>query len=121
LFFTLGEGFLVLPNNWLTAEWILPAIGLDLLFLGFSIAWFDAFDEGETLLYDLLRSFAVTSITVLIFAGQVGFIIVIKTGLTPVMRILLVSTITTAILLSVFAEPLQSLVDKFVFLRAPSL
>jgi len=121
LFFTLGEGFLILPNNWFTAEWILPAIGLDLLFLGFAIAWFDAFDQGETLLYDLLRSLAVTAFTVLIFAGQIGFIIAIQTGLTPIMRILLVSTITTAILLSVYADPLQSLVDKFVFLHAPSL
>ena len=121
LFFTLGEGFLILPNNWIATEWALPAIGIDLLFLGFAIAWFDAFDEGETLLYDLLRSFAVTTFTVLVFAGQVGFIIAIQTGLTPVMRILLVSTITTAILLSVFADPLQSFVDKFVFLHAPLL
>lgn len=121
LFFSLGESFLILPNNWFTAEWALPAIGLDLLFLGFAIAWFDAFDEGETLLYDLLRSFTVTVFTVLIFAGQIGFIIAIQAGLTPTMRILLVSTVTTAILLSVFADPLQSLMDKFVFLHAPSL
>lgn len=121
LFFTLGEGFLILPNDWFSAEWALPAIGIDLLFLGFAIAWFDAFDEGETLLYDLLRSFAVTTFMVLIFAGQIGFIIAIQTGLTPIMRALLVSTITTAILLSVFADPLQSIVDKFVFLPAPSL
>lgn len=121
LFFSLGESFLILPNNWFTAEWALPAIGLDLLVLGFAIAWFDAFDEGETLLYDLLRSFTVTVFTVLIFAGQIGFIIAIQAGLTPTMRILLVSTVTTAILLSVFADPLQSLMDKFVFLHAPSL
>ena len=121
LFFTLGEGFLVLPFNWFPADWALLAIGLDILFLGFAIAWFDAFDEGETLLFDLLRSFAVTIFTVLVFAGQVGFIIAIQTGLTPGIRILLVSTITTAILLSVFADPLQSLVDKFVFLRASAL
>lgn len=121
LFFTLGEGVLILPNDWSTSGWLLPGIGIDLLFLGFAIAWFDAFDEGETLLYDLLRSFAVTTFTTLIFAGQVGFMIAIQTGLTPIMRILLVSTITSAILLSVFADPLQSLVDKFVFLHAPSL
>ena len=121
LFFTLGEGFLVLPNNWFRTEWVLPAIGIDLLFLGFAIAWFDAFDEGETLLYDLLRSFAMTAFMALIFAGQIGFIIAIQTGMIPLMRILLVSTISTAILLSVYADPLQSLADKFVFLHAPSL
>lgn len=121
LFFSLGEGFLVLPNHWFTTEWALPAIGLDLLFLGFAIAWFDAFDQGETLLYDLLRSLAMTAFITLIFAGQVGFIIAIQTGLTLSMRILLISTITSAILLSVFVDPLQSLIDKFVFLNAPSL
>lgn len=121
LFFTLGEGFLVLPLDRIPAEWALLGIGVDLLFLGFAIAWFDAFDEGETLLYDLLRSLALTAFIVLVFAGQVGFAIAIQTGLTPGMRILLVSTITTAILLSVFADPLQSLVDRFVFLRAPAL
>ena len=121
LFFTLGEVFLVLPLNWLPMDWAVLGIGLDLLLLGFAIAWFDAFDEGETLLLDMLRSFAGTTLTVLIFAGQVGFIIAIQTGLTSGMRILLISTITTAILLSVFADPLYSLVDKFVFLRAPFL
>lgn len=121
LFFSLGEGFLILPNNLVTADWVLPAIGIDLLFLGFAIAWFDAFDESETLLYDFSRSFAVTAFVVLIFTGQIGFIITIQTGLTTITRILLVTSITTSILLSIFADPLQSLVDKFVFLHAPSL
>lgn len=121
LFFTLGEGFLVLPSNIFPSDWVLLAIGLDILLLGFAIAWFDAFDEGETLLFDLLRSFAVTTITVLIFAGQIGIIIAIQTGLTLLMRILLVSTIITAIVLSVFADSLQSFVDQFVFLHAPAL
>lgn len=121
LFFTLGEGFLVLPLNWIPEHWALLAIGLDFLFLGFAIAWWDAFEEGETLLYDLLRSFAVTAFVVLVFAGQVGFIIAIQSGLTPGMRILLISTVITAILLSVFADPLQSLVDKLIFLRSPEL
>jgi hypothetical protein len=121
LFFTLGEGFLILPNNWFPGGWTLPAIGIDLLFLGFAIAWFDAYDEGETLFFDLLRSLVMTAFIVLVFAGQVGFVIGIQTGFTPGMRVLLLSTITTAILLSVFAESLQSFADKLVFLHAPAL
>jgi len=121
LFFTLGEGFLVLPLNWLPTDWVIFGIGLDIFLLGLAIAWFDAFNEGETLLYDLLRSFTITTVIILIFAGQVGFVIAIQTGLTPGMRILLISTITTAILLSVFADPLQSLVDQFVFRNTPAL
>lgn len=121
LFFTLGEGFLILPNNWFTSQWILPAIGADLLLLGFAIAWFDAFDQGETLLFDLLRSFVMTVFIGLVFAGQIGFIITIQTGLTPGMRVLLISTITTAILFSVFADSVQAIADKFVFMHAPRL
>ncbi len=121
LFFTLGEGFLVLTINLFPADWAYLAIGLDILFLGLAIAWFDAFEEGETLFYDLLRSFTVTTFTTLVFAGQIGFIIAIQTGLTQDMRILLISTIITAITLSVFADALQSSVDKFVFLHAPAL
>jgi len=121
LFFTIGEGFLILPFTLFPADWAFLAIGLDILFLGLAIAWFDAFDEGETLLYDLLRSLTVTTFTVLVFAGQIGFVIAIQTGLTQSMRILLVTTITTAITISVFADPLQSFVDKFVFVHAPAL
>jgi hypothetical protein len=121
LFFTLGEGFLVFPSKWLPQEYALPGIGIDLLFLGFCIGWFDAFDEGESFLPDLIRSLVLTVIIVVIFATQIGFVIAIQTGLTEGMRILLTTTIFTCILLAVFGNALQKELDRFAFSRTPSV
>ena len=121
LFFALGEAFLLLPVNWLPGQYVLPAIGFDLLFLGFCIAWFDAFDEGETFLPDMLHSLLLTFIIVLIFSGQVGFVIAIQTGLTEGMRILLTTTIIASVLLSVFGNTLQDKLAEIAFSRVPSV
>jgi len=121
LFFALGEGFLLFPADWFPYEYALPAIGIDLLFLGLCIAWFDAFDEGETFLPDLLRSLVLTLVLVLIFAGQIGFVIAIQTGLTDEMQILLTTTIFASIFISVFGNSFQSKLDGFVFSRVPSV
>jgi len=94
---------------------------LDLLFLGFCIAWFDAFDEGETFLPDMIRSFVLTTIIVLIFAGQVGFVIAIQTSLTDGMKLLLTTTVLASVLIAIFGNSLQSLLDGFVFSRNPSV
>jgi len=121
IFFGLGEGFLLFPMKWLPQAYMLPAIGIDLLFLGFCIAWFDAFDEGETFLPDMIRSFVLAFIITLIFAGQVGFIVVIQTGLTDGMKLLLATTVFASILLAVFGNSLQNLLDRFAFSRTPSI
>ena len=115
LFFTLGEWFLLFPSTWLPPEFALPAIGIDLFFLGFCIAWFDAFDEGETLLPSMIRSLALTLILVFIFAGQVGFMIAIQTGFTPGMQTLLTTTIFAAILIAVFGSTLEAKLNGFAF------
>lgn len=121
LFFALGEAFLLFPTKWLSQVYALPGIGIDLLFLGFCIAWFDAFDEGETFLPGMIRSLALTLILVLIFAGQVGFVIVIQTGLTEGMRILLTTTVFASILIAVFGNSLEARLDGFAFSRLQSV
>ena len=121
IFFGLGEGFLLFPTDWLPQEYMFPAIGLDLLLLGFCIAWFDAFDEGETFLPDMTRSFVLTSIIVLIFAGQVGFVIAIQSGLTDGMKLLLTTTVLASVLIAIFGSTLQNLLDGFVFSRNTSV
>lgn len=115
LFFTLGEWFLSFPSTWLPPEFALPAIGLDLLFLGFCMAWFDAFDEGETLLPSMIRSLALTLILVLIFAGQIGFVIAIQTGFTPGIQTLLTTTILASIIIAVFGSTLEAKLDGLAF------
>lgn len=121
LFFTLGEGFLLFPSVWFPPEFALPAIGIDLLFLGFCIAWFDAFDEGETLFPTMIRSLALTLILVLIFAGQIGFVIAIQTGLTPGMLTLLTTTIFASILIAVFGTSLENKLDAVAYSQVQSV
>ncbi|MGE5777353.1 MAG: hypothetical protein ACM33V_14100 [Chloroflexota bacterium] len=117
LFFALGEAALLFPAKWLPQEYVFPGIGIDLLFLGLCIAWFDAFDEGETFLPDMIRSLALTILLVLIFAGQVGFVIAIQTGLTEGMRILLTTIILASVLLAVFGSTLEARFDRLAFAR----
>jgi len=121
IFFALGEGFLLLPLDARIQQYLLPAIGADLLFLGFCMAWFDAFDEGETFLPEMIRSFVLTAVIVIIFAGQVGFVIAIQTGLTKGMQLLLTTTIFASVLIAVFGNTLQNKLDALAFSRAPSV
>jgi hypothetical protein len=121
LFFGLGEAFLFFPTKWIPPQYALPAIGMDLLLLGFGIAWFDAFDEGETFLPDMLRSLALTFILVSIFAGQIRFVIAIQTGLTQGMETLLTTTILASVFIAVFGSTLEARLDGFAFLQAPSV
>lgn len=121
LFFGLGEAFLLFPTKWIPQQYALPAIGMDLLLLGFCIAWFDAFDEGETFLPDMLRSLALTLILVSIFAGQIGFVIAIQTGLTQGMQTLLTTTILASVFIAVFGNTLEDRLDGFALPQAPSV
>ena len=121
LFFALGEGFMLLPLDAEIQQYVLPAIGLDILLLGFCMAWFDALDEGESFLPDMIRSFVHTSIVTLIFAGQIGFVIAIQTGLADGMRLLLTTTILASVIFSVFGNVLQSKLDEFAFAGAASV
>lgn len=121
LFFGLGAGFLFLPILFDVQKYVLPAIGFDLLLLGFCMAWFDALDEGESFLPDMTRSLILTMLIVFIFAGQIGFVITIQTGLTQAMQTLLSSTIFASILIAVFGETIRDKLDSMVLNQAPAL
>ncbi len=119
LFFTLGAGLILLQLGWLPHLWIVIAIGLDLELLGLAIVWFDAYKEGEALLPDFLRSFVTSVLAALVFGGQVAFVIVIQTGLTLPMVILLLTMIAAALGVTTFANSVQGGIDRFVFSRSP--
>jgi hypothetical protein len=105
-------GFGVLPSGLL-----LGCMAPDLAALGWVIAAFDAFDEGEVLAPDMLRSALVAAIAAVIFGGQVG----IAMALTHASLIgLLYGTVAAAIGLQVLARPLQAAADR-VALRSARL
>ena len=121
IFFGLGTGLLIFPLNWMPRQVVILAIGADLIVLGLVIAVLDAFDEGETLLPDMMRSFDYSFIAVLVFSGQVLLVIVLATGLTFAMLALLLATMTVSIVTQTFANQLQALIDGIVFGSLPEV
>jgi len=117
LFFTLGAGLILLQLEWIPHIWVVISIGLDLELLGLAIVWFDAYNEGEALLPDFMRSFVTSALAGLIFGGQVAFVIAIQTGLTMPMVFLLLTTIAAALVVTTFANAVQGGIDRFVFSR----
>ena len=62
LFFALGNAILIIPLG-LVPSWLaLASTGFDVALLGLAVAMWDAFDEGQALRADMLRSFAATGV-----------------------------------------------------------
>jgi hypothetical protein len=91
----------------------------ELVGLGIAIAIMDAFEEGEALLPDFLRSLAYSFFVVVLFGGQVVLGMVLGTGLTYAMLALLIAVIATAVITQTFADPIQAMLDGLVFARFP--
>jgi hypothetical protein len=121
LFFTLGAGLLLFPFAGLSRLWLQIAIGVDLILLGLAVALLDAFDEGEALWPDFLRSFDYSLLNVLLFGGLVGLAMRWGTGVTFAMLALLLTVIAAAIATQIFADPLQIALDRLAFARFPRL
>lgn len=121
LFFALGAGLLLFPLGWLPRSWLLPAVSLDFLLLGFVVAWLDAFEEGETLLPDFFHSLNVAAFSGLTFGGLVSLTMAFGTGATLPMVALLLATLAAAIAGQVFLDPLQTLLDRLAFGAFPRL
>ena len=120
LFFGLGMGMILLPAfGWLSPEVALVAIGFDLMVLGVAIVALDAFDEGQALLPDFLRSLGFSAFAALLFGGQAVMMMLINERITPTMLALLLALMTTAIATQTFADPLQNALDRLIFARFP--
>jgi len=120
LFFALGLGLLIVPLDWLPRSWVLLAISLDFIVLGVAIAFLDAFNEGETLLPDMTRSFISACFAVALFSGLVTLALR-GTGIDVRMALLWLAVTTAAIAVQVFADSIQSALDRFVFFGKPHL
>ncbi|MEO8606939.1 MAG: hypothetical protein ABI690_03610 [Chloroflexota bacterium] len=117
IFFGLSNSLLIFPANLILQGWILLAIEIDLVLLGLLIAVLDAFDEGETLLPDMLYSFTISAVMAVLFGGQVALAMVFAGGVTPPLLILLYGLVTAAIATQIFYSGIQSLIDRLVFAR----
>ncbi|MGY4649057.1 hypothetical protein [Mycobacterium sp. URHB0021] len=120
LFFALGNAILVIPLG-LVPSWLaLASTGFDVALLGVAVAMWDAFDEGQALRADMLRSFAATAVVALLFGGQV-LVGLAMTGHETALTVLLFTSLTVAIGINVLADPLAGLLDRVAFSRSPDL
>lgn len=120
LFFALGVGLLLLPLNWLPFDLLILGIAPDLLLLGVTVAFVNAFSEGEALWPDLLRSLSYAGFTAILFASQVAIVMWLAAGVTFPMLVLMILTISNAIFLSTFSTLLSTMLDPLVLAGYPA-
>lgn len=119
LFFALSTGLILFPLGWLPRSWVVLALGVDMISLGLAIAYFDAFDFGEALLPDAIRSFDAAALAVLLFGGQVALVMALTTGPTFPMMLLLLGTTAAAIAVTTLSEPVGAALDRLALGRLP--
>jgi hypothetical protein len=120
LFFALGNAILVIPLGIVPSWLALASTGFDVVLLGVAVAMWDAFDEGQALRADMLRSFVATGVVVVLFGGQ-ALIGLAVAGPQTALTVLLFTSLAIAISVNVFADPLAGVLDRLAFSRSPSL
>jgi hypothetical protein len=124
LFFALGNAILIIPLGLLPSWLALASTGFDLLLLGVAVAVWDAFDEGQALRDDMLRSFAGAVTVAVLFGGQV-LVGLAMTRREPTaqtaLTVLLFTTLAIAITAQVLADPLAGIFDRLAFSKSPTL
>lgn len=124
LFFALANAILIIPLGVVPSGIALASTGVDVLLLGLAVALWDAFDEGQALRLDMLRSFLAATAIAGLLGGQV-LIGLVLTRSEPtaqtVLTVLLFTTIAVAIEVQVFVDLLARLWDRLAFWRSPVL
>ncbi|GJF13888.1 hypothetical protein NGTWS0302_34970 [Mycolicibacterium cyprinidarum] len=120
LFFALGNAILVIPLGLVSSGLALASTGFDVALLGVAVAIGDAFDEGQALRNDMLRSFVGTMVVAVLFGGQLLIGLAVA-GENPTMAVLLFTSLAIAIAINVLADPLAGVLDRLAFFRSPGL
>ncbi|GAA4007347.1 hypothetical protein GCM10022247_31770 [Allokutzneria multivorans] len=121
MFLVLAAVLVVLPTSFLPSWLVVAAMGVDLVLLGVGIAAFDAFDEGESIGADMVRSLVTAAVIAAVFGGQVALAMALSSGATLPLTALLLGSVAAAIAVQVLANPLQALLDRVAFADAPEL
>jgi hypothetical protein len=122
LFFALANVILIIPLGLLPSGLALASTGFDVALLGIAVALWDAFDEGQALRGDMLRSFTATAAVAVLFGGQamIGLAIAGPSASTA-LTVLLFTSLAIAIVINVLADPLAGVLDRLAFSRSPAL
>lgn len=124
LFFALANAILIIPLG-LVPSWLaLASTGFDVLLLGVAVALWDAFDEGQALRADMLRSFAGCAAVTALFGGQalIGLSVTRNDpGAQTTLTVLLFTSLAIALTVQVLADPLAGVLDRLAFSKSPEL
>ncbi|KAA0113044.1 hypothetical protein [Mycolicibacterium sp. P9-22] len=122
LFFALANVILIIPLGLLPSALALASTGFDVALLGIAVALWDAFDEGQALRADMLRSFTATAAVAVLFGGQavIGLAVAGPSASTA-LTVLLFTSLAIAIAINVLADPLAGVLDRLAFSRSPVL
>jgi hypothetical protein len=124
LFFALANAILIIPLGVVPSWLALASTGCDVLALGVAVALWDAFDEGQALRADMLRSFTGAGAVVLLLGGQMLIGIALtrqQTTAQIALTVLLFTSLAIVTSVQVLADPLAGLLDRLVFSRSPLL
>lgn len=120
LFFALSNAILIIPLGVVPSWLALASTGCDVLGLGVAVALWDAFDEGQALRADMLRSFWGSLAVAVLFGGQ-ALIGLAVTAQQTALSVLLFTSLAIAIAVQVLADPLAGVLDRMAFSRSPTL
>jgi hypothetical protein len=124
LFFALGNAILIIPLG-LVPSWLaLASTGFDVALLGLAVALWDSFDEGQALRADMLRSFAATVVVAGLFGGQALIGLAVAgpdSSGRAALTVLLFTSLSVAVAIHVFADPLAGVLDRLAFWKSPVL
>ncbi len=124
LFFALANAILIIPLGVVPSGIALASTGVDVLLLGLAVALWDAFDEGQALRLDMLRSFLACVAMAALLGGQVLiglWLTRTETVAQTALTVLLFTTIAVGVEVQVFVDRLAGLWDRLAFWRRPAL
>lgn len=120
LFFALANAILIIPLGLVPSGLALASTGVDVLLLGVAVALWDAFDEGQALRADMLRSCVGTALMAAAFGGQALVGLTVTSGAQTALTVLLFTSLAVAVAVQVFADPLAGLLDRLAFWQSPA-
>ncbi len=118
VFLALLLSLLLVPQTLLSNADVLLLLSIDVVALGYVLAWLTARDSGEALLPDALRSLLATTAGCVLFGGQV---VVIAAAQGNTAFITLLSVLASVILIIVFNRRLADWLDSVVYQHAPDV
>jgi hypothetical protein len=121
LLLVIGTGLALADPGWFPRFWGEMLLGGGLMLLGVLLADLEAQTQGEALIPDVLISLDGMLCAALVFAGPVALVMLLATGPTLPLLILLLVTLTCAIATQVFASQLAAFSDRAALVAFPQL